>query len=235
MNMKKILLTLAFVLPLTLAVQGAKTPAAPVDSTDEVEVFSDTTSVDSVQVPAADPWDDIDDEWDDWEKADAHSIISELGINGNDLLGIFGPMLTVVAVLFILFVLAPVALIGIILYFVYKNRKERMRLMETALKNGKQIPLDVMGTPYMRNDQLWNKGIKQMFLGAGLAFLLWIVIGKLGLAIGALIALIGCGNLVIAHNYKKKEQDRIIKEQMGFYRRTDKGSEDRITEEQTGF
>lgn len=220
--MKKILLTLAFVLPLAMAVQGAKTPAAPVDSTDEVEVFSDTTSVDSVQ--AADPWSDFDDDWDDWDEADAHTIMNGLGIDDDSLVGVLGGMFTVLAILFIIFVLAPVALIGIILYFVYKNRKERMRLMETALKSGKQIPLDVTGTPYMRNDQLWNKGIKQIFLGTGLAILLWVVLGNLGLAIGALIALIGCGNLIIAHNFKQRQKEKELSDRI--FGRTEVKSED---------
>jgi len=225
--MKKVLWTLAFVLPLAMAAQGASNNAprtshftprtsttAQADTTDEVEAFSDTTSIDSVQAGVADPWDDFNDDWDDWEEADANSIMNGIGISGDGLAGVLGGMLTVAAILFIIFVLAPVALVGIILYFVYKNRKERMRLMEAALKSGKQIPLDVTGTPYMRNDQLWNKGIKQLFLGLGLAILLWVVLSKLGLAIGALIALIGCGNLVIAHNYKQKQKEKELNDRI---------------------
>ncbi|MBP5712755.1 MAG: hypothetical protein J6W77_07190, partial [Prevotella sp.] len=136
-------------------------------------------------------WDDADDysdDWDDWESSDAKELREMMGLNG-----LFGGAFFVIVVCFIFFVLAPVAVIGIILYFVYKNRKEKMRLMEMAIKNGKTIPMDVLGTPCKRGDELWNKGIKQVFLGAGLAILLGIIIDELGLAIGALITLIGLG------------------------------------------
>jgi hypothetical protein len=73
------------------------------------------------------------------------------------------------------------------------------------------------------NDALWNKGIKQLFLGVGLAFLLWVILpGKLGLAIGALIALIGGGNMVIAKQAENKQRQREFYEQM---RRSDKEAE----------
>lgn len=211
---------MVWLLSLTVAMNAAKkSPAAVVDTVavDEVEVFSDTTSVDSADVArqGGGAWDDWQDPWgDDWEDdwndewGGGGSLFKMGSLEMDDVAGMF----FAVCLCCIVFVLAPVALIGIILYFVYKNRKEKMRMMEMALKNGKRIPLDVMGTPTPQTDALWNKGIKQIFLGAGLAFLLWIPIGKLGLAIGALILLIGCGNVVIARHEKKKqkEHDRIF-------------------------
>ncbi len=73
--------------------------------------------------------------------------------------------------------------------------------------------MDALGTPYAKNDDIWNKGIKQMFLGVGLAFLLWIPLGKLGLAIGALIFFIGCGNVVISYSAKQKQKEKEMREQ----------------------
>ena len=208
MIMKKILMTLALALALTTQAAPVTVPA---DTVDEVEAYSDTTSVDSVAADNSDFWDEFDD---DWQQANTYSILSDMGFSGGEVMGVLGTVLAVIGVLFLLFVLAPVALIGIILFFVYKNRKERMRMMELALKSGKQIPLDVLGTPYMRHDDLWNKGIKQMFLGAGLAFLLWVVFGKLGLAIGGLVVLIGAGNMVIANNYRQKQKEKALYDSM---------------------
>ena len=208
--MKKVLLTMVWLLSLTVAMNAAKqSPAVAVDTTavDEVEVFSDTTSIDSADVAGQGVWDDWQDPWDDdWddEWTSGGSVFRMSGLEMDDVAGMF----FVVCICCIVFVLAPVALIGIILYFVYKNRKEKTRMMEMALKSGKRIPMDVMGTPQPQTDALWNKGIKQIFLGAGLAFLLWIPIGKLGLAIGALILLIGCGNVVIAHHEKRKQKEQ---------------------------
>lgn len=219
-NMKKTLLTLFMTLSLTTAMMAAPQTdsVTAADSTDEVELYSDTLSA-ADAANAADGWDDgWDDEWDDewneeWSDDDFSPFFNGIhasGVDFNDMFGVF----MVICVVFIIFILAPVAIIGLILYFVYKNRKDRMRVMEMALKNGKQIPLDVMGTPCPKTDDLWNKGIKQMFLGAGLGFLLWVVIGKLGLAIGVLVLLIGCGNMVIAHNARQKQQERDLHDRM---------------------
>lgn len=218
--MKKMMMTLALTLALMLAQTLAPVKAQPAhaaaDSIDEVEAFSDTTSVDSVTA-GVNAWDGFDDdgEWDEWDSAMPQSVFQDLDVS-DGFMSFFGSLMVVLVCLFLVFVLIPIGLIALILYFVYKNRKDRMRLMEMALKTGRQIPVDALGTPYVKNEQIWNKGIKQVFLGAGLAFLLWIPFGKLGLAIGALVLLIGCGNVVIAYNAKKKEElERIFRPQAG--------------------
>ena len=206
--MKKILMVLILALT-TMAVSAKMQPkVVQNDTTDEVEVFSDTTSVDSAV--DADAWDMDEDDMDNWSSSDTHSLIDQIGVDVNDLFG----MLFVIIVLMIMFVLAPVGLIGLVLYFIYKNRKDRMRLMEMAIKNGKQIPVDALGKPSSYTSEIWNKGVKQMFLGAGLAFLLWFPLGKFGIAIGALILLIGCGNMVIGYNAKQKQKDQEMNDKM---------------------
>jgi len=208
MRMKKILMVLILALT-TMAVSAKMQPkAVQNDTTDEVEVFSDTTSVDSAV--DADAWDMDEDDMDNWSSSDTHSLIDQIGVDVNDLFG----MLFVIIVLMIMFVLAPVGLIGLVLYFIYKNRKDRMRLMEMAIKNGKQIPVDALGKPSSYTSEIWNKGVKQIFLGAGLAFLLWFPLGKFGIAIGALILLIGCGNMVIGYNAKQKQKDQEMNDKM---------------------
>ena len=220
--MKK--LTMIFALMLTLATAFAAPVITVQDTldvpvpTDEVEVFSDTTSIDSVAAGSA--WSDEqgeEDEWEDeWGGSSHHGLwsvsysLNDLGIDVDDIIG----MAFALCVVAILFLLAPAIIIGLILYFVYKNRKDKMRLMEMAIKDGRQIPLDVLGTPYPNHNNLWDKGIKQIFLGVGLAILLWVIFGKLGLAIGALVALIGCGNVVIAHNAKERQKKQDMYDRM---------------------
>lgn len=202
--MKKVLLTIVWLLSLAVAMNAAPKDTVTTDTAtkDEVEVFSDTTTADSGNVvPAVSVWDDKDDPWDDgWSS----SFSLAKSIDVDDLMG----MVFILCLTFIVFVLAPVLIIGIILYFVYKNRREKIRLMEMAQKSGKGLPLNMMATPNSQADALWNKGIKQVFLGAGLSFLFMILLGKLGLAIGALIVLIGCGNLAIAQNAKQKQKEQ---------------------------
>jgi Flp pilus assembly protein TadB len=156
------------------------------------------------------PFDDDDDAWDRMSSSDTNSLMSEIGVDGGDIMGMF----FVIVVLIIIFILAPVGLIGIILFFVYKSRKQKMRMMEMAMKSGKQIPVEAVSTPIQKGEDVWFKGIKQIFLGAGIAFLLWVIIGKLGLAIGALITLIGCGNMVIGYGAKQKQKEQELHDRM---------------------
>ena len=207
--MKKILWTLAFVFALQVSASTAL--AAPKDTVNKVEAYSDTTSLDSTMNAAMGNWDDPDDwddDWDEWENANSTSLVEKMGIGDGMAEGLAG-MVFAVVVLFIIFILSPVALIGIILFFVYKNRKQKMKLMEMAIKSGNTIPLETMAPSPTRNDYLWNKGIKQIFTGVGLAILLYVIIGNLGLAIGAFIAILGIGNMAIGHNamQKRKEQE----------------------------
>ena len=207
--MKRFLMVLVLAIT-TLAVSAKAKQAVPVnDSVDEVEVYSDTTSVDSLAANQGFDMDD-DENWETWSSSDTQSLMEQLGVDGE----MIGGMVLVLAILFIIFILAPATLIGLILYFVSKSRKDKMKMMEMAIKNGKQIPVDALGTPCVNNEYVWNKGIKQMFLGAGLAILLWVPIGKLGVAIGLLIMLIGCGNMVIGYNAKQKQKEKEMRERM---------------------
>lgn len=206
-------MALALTLTMGTGAAGATTPkndsvtvVNDTTQTDELEAYSDTTDTAAAVV---NPWDSWPDDQEEWETVNLHSVLGNFDINE----GLSG-MLFVLCVLMVLFVLAPVALIGIILFFAYKSRKQRMRLAEMAMQSGQKIPTDVMGGPMPTNDALWNKGIRQVFLGAGLAFLLWIPLGKLGLAIGALILLIGCGNLVIARQTRQKMQQKEMYDRM---------------------
>ena len=146
--------------------------------------------------------------------------MSEIGVDGGDIMGMF----FVIVVLIIIFILAPVGLIGIILFFVYKSRKQKMRMMEMAMKSGKQIPVEAVGMPSQKGEDVWNKGVKQIFLGAGVGLLLWVIIGKLGMAIGVLITLIGIGNMAIGYGAKQKQKEQELHDRM-----FNKGSESRTS------
>lgn len=210
--MKKILFTLAIAtmtMAMPMKAQKAATPKN--DTVPQIEVYSDTTSADTVAFDDDFPFDDEDDAWEKMSSSDTKQLMGELGVNGEDLVG----MLFALIVLVIIFILAPVALLGLILFFVYKNRKQKIRMMELAMKNGKQIPVEAVRTPMQAGEDVWNKGIKQMFVGVGISFLLWVIIGKLGLAIGALIMMIGCGNMVIGYNAKQKQKEQEMRGNMG--------------------
>jgi len=204
--MKKILMALAMMFALQATSMAA--PKAPKDSVDEVVVYSDTTTSESAY---DDEWN-----WDEDEDVDYNYSGSFSDFVGADegLVEALGGVLVFFLVLILIFIVAPIALIGLILYFVYKSRKDKMRLMELAVKNGKPLPPHIVSPIANRDDYLWNKGIKQMFLGVGLAILLYFILGKFGIAIGALILLIGCGNLVIGYNARQKRQEQALHDQL---------------------
>lgn len=98
----------------------------------------------------------------------------------------------------------PLFLVGIILYFRYKNKKARYEIMKQAIQHGQSLPAEfadecaAVPTMPVRNDLLWQKGVKMFFLGLGLALFLGILTDEAELSsIGILIMCIGGGKIVI--------------------------------------
>ena len=199
--MKKSLIALAL---LTAAFSSlplmAQTDTLKVDTTqvDEIEVYSDTTQNDTASV-IVEPVDVDDDNFPFGNSSDMDTVFESLE---NTPFG-FATIILVLGVLFIIFVVSPIAIIGLILWFVNRNRKERLRLAEMAMKNGQPIP-DEVANPLKSetSNEVWERGVRQTFLGIGLTALgLWI--GKLGIVLGLLVLCIGLGNLFIARNGRR--------------------------------
>ena len=208
--MKKILFTL-MLMSATPCLTGAMAQQA--DNNDEqaeltadsaqadgLDAFSDTTTVTSsstVSVTTTNSGSNFP--FDDDDFSSVETVFHDLDF------GALAGMGFVLLILLILFVLAPVLIIGLILYFIYKNRKQRMRLAEMAIKNGQPIPQEIVDTPRKTgDDDLRAKGIRQAALGLGLAFFLGWLVGDVGAGIGILVLCIGLGNLIIARNAKKE-------------------------------
>jgi hypothetical protein len=171
---------------------------------DEVEAFSDTTSAalkDTMMAPVGNsrgytfkvngiplPDDVVSDLFDVSEGAEGLAGIMALGV-----------------VVLLIFFLAPVLIIALVLFFVYKNRKNRMRLAEEAMKHGQPIPDQFVnpGTSGDDHDEVRQKGIRQTCLGVGLMIFLGYTAGDIGIGIGALVTCIGIGNLLIARSQKR--------------------------------
>ena len=74
-------------------------------------------------------------------------------------------------------------------------------MAQMAIQNGQPIPDEVLkgNTPNTKEDSNdYTAGLRQIFLGIGLAIFLGIVAGKIGFGIGALVFCIGLGKVVIA-------------------------------------
>ena len=204
--MKKYLIAIAMVLTLgqnaeAVAQKHRHTPRTEqVDSSknkkDAIEAFSDTTS-------AADAEDAEDDKYITYRRGTTYSTSSdvhELKEVMESVGGIFGPMLAVGIVAFVvIFFLLPLLIIVTIIYFVNKNRKERYKLAQMAIQNGQPIPDEILkdnDSKFLASE--YQSGIRQMFVGVGLAIFLGIILGKLGIGIGALMFFIGLGKWFVA-------------------------------------
>jgi len=204
--MKKYLMVITMMLALGLNTQAASqkhrhTPrTAQVDSTknnqDAIEAFSDTTST-------ADAEDAEDDKYINRHRSVVYSSsddIKDLKDVMEGLGGILGPaMVFSIIAMILLFVVAPLLIIFMIFYFVNKNRRERYKLAQMAIQNGQSIPDEVLKEKQVDWDRSdYQTGVRQMFTGAGLAIFLGLLIGKIGLGIGALVFFIGLGKWFIA-------------------------------------
>ena len=105
------------------------------DTTTAVVAYSDTTS-------AADADNDTADN--DYQYSyDSHDDnVKEL----KDVMNAIGPMFMVpMVIVAIIFLVAPAIIIFIICYFIYKNRQQKLKLAEMAMKNGQPIPDSILG------------------------------------------------------------------------------------------
>ena len=164
---------------------------------DAIEAFSDTTA--TTNSNATDDDDNstyrhrvvVEDE-------DAEQVVKGIfgDMDGAAFMGLLIPILAIVCVGFLL----PVILVLLVFYFINRNRKEKYRLAEMAIKNGQPIPDALLKES--KNDDWdstsYNAGIRQMFTGVGLAIFLGIVAGEVGFGIGALVFFIGLGKWYIA-------------------------------------
>ena len=209
--MKKSLIAIVMVLTLSMNAGAAAqkhrhTPRTEqVDSTqnkDAIEAFSDTSTVDSAKNDSYVTYRrtrNISDE-------DARAIKDAFEGFGS----VIGPSMALgVVAIVVIFLLAPLLIIIAIFYFVNRNRRERYKLAQMAIQNGQPIPDQILND---QNDILTGKGeyqagIRQMFTGVGLAIFLGILIGEIGVGIGALVFFIGLGKWYIARQSRMDVND----------------------------
>ena len=201
--MKQLLITIAMMLALgmnteAVAQKHRHTPRTEqVETTktkDAIEAFSDTTAVDN-----ADEAEDEDFGYrrgSSYSRSDVQDVKEVLDSMGGLLSS--GMIIGIVAIV-VIFLLAPLLIIFLIFYFVNRNRRERYKLAQMAIQNGQSVPDDILKEKqenWDRND--YQTGIRQIFLGIGLAIFLGIFAGKVGFGIGALVFFIGLGKWYVA-------------------------------------
>ena len=202
--MKKVLVTLAMMLTLgqvtgVTAQNNQKPPQELVDSTqtDGQEAYSDTTSVAKPTTVVRSSHDDEEDVA-MFEKIFGHSD----NFGGFDMNGMMG-MTFVLAIILIIFVIAPVLILAVLFFFIYKNRRQKMQLAQMAVQNGQPIPGELLKDTPDAGKDVYQAGLRQVFLGLGLMVFLGYTAGQVGFGIGALVFFIGLGKVVIARTSNK--------------------------------
>ncbi len=210
--MRKYLIAIAMVLALgmnteAVAQKHRHTPRTEqVDTTknsqNAIEAFSDTTA-------AAENADAEDDTYTThrgsvtFSSRDAQDVKEVMDAVGDA----FEPwiLVSIVSVV-VIFLLAPLLIIFVIFYFINRNRKERYKLAQMAIQNGQPIPEDILKEKQDEWDRSdYQSGLRQIFLGIGLAIFLGIAAGRIGFGIGALVFFIGLGKVVIARKSGQTE------------------------------
>lgn len=173
---------------------------------DAIEAFSDTTAAKS---NANADFDDDDDNY-----TTRHHVTLEGEEAGEFIEKIFGglgiAMIIPILAIVIFGLLLPLIILFTVLYFVNRNRRDKYRLAEMAIKNGQPIPDELLKE--VKDDwdsNSYNAGIRQMFTGVGLAIFLGLILDELGLGIGALVFFIGLGKWYIARQNRPVNNDHI--------------------------
>ena len=173
-------------------------PTELVDSTskDDLEAFSDTTETDD----------------DSTVVSSAHRIggWTTGGVSLNDIVGdmdttAIGGMFVALLIVFIVFVISPLIIFGLLIYFVVKNRNQKIKLAQMAMQNGQPIPDQLLKENNDTEKDTYQSGMRQVFLGLGLAVFLGYAAGTIGFGIGALVFFIGLGKVVIAKTSAKND------------------------------
>ena len=175
---------------------------------DAIEAFSDTTAAKS---NANADFDDDDDSY-----TTRHHVTLEGEEAGEFIEKIFGglgiAMIIPILAIVIFGLLLPLIILFTVLYFVNRNRRDKYRLAEMAIKNGQPIPDELLKEVNKNrwDDSEYNAGIRQMFTGIGLAIFLGIILDELGLGIGALVFFIGLGKWFIARQNRNNGNNDTI-------------------------
>lgn len=99
----------------------------------------------------------------------------------------------------------PAIIIFLVLNYRSKKRKERYQVIEKAIESGQPLPEEFVEKTKEEDDAIRVKGIKNIFLGLGLAIFFYAMTDVFFLAcIGLLIMFNGIGQLVIFYTRPRK-------------------------------
>lgn len=178
--------------------------AADTTAKDEIEAFSDTTSVvaeedysadeDMVSPPVSFDFDDFDDfnnmpEW----------VLKLVG-------GSIG-MLGILAAIFTIFVLLlPFIVVVLVLRYLVRRHNDRVMLAQKAMETGQPIPEELVSTDKQSDEYLRRRGIRNIWIGIGMGMMFGIWGADMLTGVGVLVLCYGIGQVMIARSSRKKNE-----------------------------
>ena len=189
-------------------VPSNSTPQPSVDAdTTGIELFSDTTNVDTTDVSTTHSGTNGIDWEGDWDSDEDLSPEDVLGLLG---LGVSGTALGIVAVIFALFIIAlPFLGIALIVWLIVRSRNRRYRIAEKAVESGQPIPDQFMEP---EKTDMWQRGVKNIFIGLGLAVLFYCFGFESLAGIGWLVAICGVGQAIIGRTSQRRNNRNDIQQ-----------------------
>jgi hypothetical protein len=176
---------------------------------DEVEAFSDTTTVDTSATTANTHSSHVS-----YHRSYTFNSLKDLfdflrsdNLFATGFLGLFLGLLAI----FLIFIVAPFAVLALLLYIIFRNRRQQRRPVSqtvTSMPQQPDAPQPATQPKQAKNvDELQSSGIRQTCLGVGLMVFLGYIIGKVGIGVGVLVTCVGVGNLITAYYQRKKEEN----------------------------
>lgn len=213
MNMKKGLIVLTVLMALsvsvpTLAQKHRHTPQDTelVDTTNNssaVDAFSDTTAVDSVVGSNSRTFHY---EWDSDSDEDVEKLLGWVDSTVEKHTWAAWTIAIIVIIFVFLLLLSPIIFLVLLIWLVSRNRKQKVQMAQMAMENGQPIPNQVLQQPEGETNDEYQKGLRQCFVGVGLAIFLGLVAEEIGFGIGALVFFIGLGKVIAAKTAEKNTQ-----------------------------
>ena len=186
------------------AVAAQTAVAADTTAKDEIEAFSDTTSVaeENSTVPRVyvdDEFDFVSDNFEDIPDWLVNFLGGSLGVVG----GIFLILMLIIAVFL---ALAPFIAIVLILRYLIRRHNDRVMLAQKAMETGQPIPEELVPTDKQSDEYLRRRGIRNIWIGIGMGMMFGIWGADMLTGVGVLVLCYGIGQVMIARSSRKKNE-----------------------------
>ena len=186
------------------AVAAQTAVAADTTAKDEIEAFSDTTSVaeENSTVPRVyvdDDFDFVSDDFEDMPDWLVNFLGGSVGVVG----GIFLILMLIIAVFL---ALAPFIAIVLIMRYLIRRHNDRVMLAQKAMETGQPIPEELVSTDKQSDEYLRRRGIRNIWIGIGMAMMFGIWGADMLTGVGVLVLCYGIGQVMIARSSRKKNE-----------------------------